>query len=244
MPSNPLSKNLTASAANFGKCEDCDLCAPSGKGLEPRINELELKDIESIIKSHNVCEKNHQLFKDGDVFQYIYVVHSGIFKSTIIDTDGRTRINHIYIPGEVIGLEAIHNNHYNATVSATDTASYCVIPYNPLLNLAKKHPQIQKHLLIMMSKKLNQCQVRLGDMPAKNKIARFIKLLSDRYRQRGFSGDRFHLPLSQRDMANYLGMAEETLSRILGNLSKKNILHHKNHQIVIADTVAFEALAE
>lgn len=222
----------------------CDRCAVSSLCLPTGLSKFELEDLESIITSSQIVDKNKKLFSLGENFKALYVVHSGMFKTTSIDENGRERILNFYLPGEIMGLDGIHIDTYKSTATALTMSSYCKIPYNSLLQVAEEYPVVQSNLLKIMSKELYSCKKNHIDIGSKAKLALFIKTISNRFKIRGYSDDEFFLPISQRDIASYLGMAEETLSRIFKKLQKMEVVEYKKHILTILNRELLDEIAD
>mgnify|MGYP002712075754 CR=1 FL=1 len=220
-------------------CGDCELCTKMEGDRRVRIHSTEIQAIETIIDSHIMIEKNQAVFEANSTFQNLYTVHSGMFKSVYLTQQGDERIVDIFIPGQVMGFDGIHEGKYKTTVKAVSSGSYCVIPFYPLQELAMKYKDIQNRVFKMLSEKIIQYEIVHSEYNAKQKLVSFIKEVSDLYYSRGFSASQFPFQISQRDLANYLGLAEETLSRTFTKLKKSNILALAEQQITIIDRAKF-----
>lgn len=209
------------------KCAVNSLCLPAG------LSSAELIELETVISSSKITDKNKCLFNCGENFNALYVVHSGMFKSAILDENGKEKIINFHLPGEFMGLDGIHSDTYQSTATALTMSSFCKIPYEGLLEVTEDCPVIQKNLMKLMSKELCSCKKNHLDLGSKAKLALFIKTMSERFKLRGYSEDEFFLPISQRDIANYLGMAEETLSRVFKKLQRLEAISYKKHIMMI-----------
>ncbi len=225
-------------------CGDCELCTQTVDNRRVRIQSSEIQAIESIIDSHIMIEKNQIVYEAGATFQNLFTVHSGMFKSVYLTQQGDERVVDIFIPGQIMGFDGIHKGKYKTTVKAVSSGSYCVIPFYPLQELAMKHRDIQTRLMKMMSEKIIQFEITHSEYNAKQKLVSFVKDVSDLYFSRGFSASQFPFQISQRDLANFLGLAEETLSRVFSKLKKDEILSLIDHQITIIDMPAFLHILE
>ena len=231
-------KQLLSAESRCQKCSVNSLCLPSG------LNKDELSELESVISSSQIVDKNKNLFNNGDMFNALYVVHSGMFKSTTIDENGKERIISFHLPGEIMGLDGIHSDLYQTSSTALTMSSYCKIPYRELMEVAEDHPIIQKNLLKVMSKEIYSCKKNHLDIGSKAKLALFIKTISQRFKLRGYSDSEFFLPISQRDIASYLGMAEETLSRIFKKLQNLEVVSYNKHILTILDKHLLHEIAD
>lgn len=228
--------NLLKINSHCEKCAVNSLCLPSGLTNE------ELEDLESVIVSSKIINKNQILFSLGQEFTSLCIVHSGMFKTSIVDETGKERIISFHLPGEIMGLDGIHSKVYQSTCTALTMSSFCRIPYNCLLEIAEDQPKIQRNLLNVMSKEIFNCKKNHLDIGSKAKLALFIKTISQRFKLRGYSDEEFFLPISQRDIASYLGMAEETLSRIFKKLQKQEVVKYNKHNLTILDKDQLSAI--
>lgn len=238
-PSSETNNNF-----NVNNCGDCELCTQLVDNRRVRIQSMEIAAIETIIDSHILVEKNQTIYESGQTFQNLYTVHSGMFKSVYTTQQGDERIVDVFIPGQIMGFDGIHGGHYKTTIKSLSSGSYCVIPYYPLQELAMKHRDIQNRLMKMMSAKIFQFEVTNSEYTAKQKLISIVKEISELYYSRGFSAKQFPFQISQRDLANYLGLAEETLSRAFSQLKKQDIMVLANQQITILDEQKFSEIIE
>jgi len=220
------------------KCSVNSLCLPTG------LDNSELQELESIISPSIITDKNKTLFSCGEKFKALYVVHSGMFKTTVIEENGKERIVSFHLPGEIMGLDGIHAKTYQSTSTALTMSSFCKLPFKDLLDVAEEYPIINKNLINVMSKEIYACKKNHLDIGSKAKLALFIRTLSQRFKTRGYSDTEFFLPISQRDIASYLGMAEETLSRIFKQLQKLEVVKYDKHILTILDAEELTDIAE
>lgn len=233
-------QNKKIDSAYQNNCGDCELCTHTVNRRRVRVDSEEILAIENIIQSHTQAEKSQIIYKTGQPFTHLFTVHSGMFKSIHTNNKGEERIVEIFIPGQVMGFDGIRDGRYKTTVKAIHSGSYCIIPYQQLNELAFKHKAIQDRLLKMMSEKILQFEISHSEFNAKQKLVHFIQGVSELYYSRGFSAKQFPFPVSQRDLANHLGLAEETLSRTFAKLKKDDVLMLKDHQITIFDLDALD----
>ena len=83
----------------------------------------------------------------------------------------------------------------------------------------------------------------LGQMRTEERLATFLSSLSERNKERGFSCTEFNLPMARHDLANYLGMAVETLSRMFSRLQDDGIIAVQHRLIKIEDMARLKQLA-
>ncbi len=215
------------------RCQSCslfELCMPMG------LAEGDLDKLDGIIKRRRPVEKGEYLYRAGDPFTSVYAVRSGSLKAFISTRDGRDQIISLHLPGELMGLDAISSNQHICSAMALETTSVCELPYEQLEALSLKIPGLQHHLLSLMSEEIhhNQCHMTiLARLPVDSRLASFLINLSGRYQTRGFSSTEFNLSMSRNDIANLLGMAVETVSRLFTQFQEQGLLQVERKHIKI-----------
>ncbi len=223
-------------------CQDCSLyrlCLPLG------LHRDDLLQLDKIIKRSQSYQRGQGLFDTNADFTSLYVVRSGSFKTTISASDGREQVTGFYFPGEFIGLDAIHLNAYQSNAVALESSTVCELPYDTLQDLGSNMPQFQLQLLTRISKELagdKSLMLLLGKKTSDEKFATYLLSLSRRFSDRGFSAHEFQLTMSRSDIANHLGLAVETVSRLFSRFQGKGLIAINGKVISITDKDQIEAL--
>jgi len=186
------------------------------------------------------------VYRTGDVFHSIFALRSGTCKSVAVCSDGHEKIIAFHLPGEMFGLTAITPGKYTYDVIAVDDSEVCAVPYSQLLTLSLKDPRLQQALFKVFSSAIGRHQgflERLEPLPAKARVVAWLLNLSERYGRCGYSPDQFPLAGTRIDAGSYLGLAHETVTRVLTRLSKAGIilLTEKNIQIKDRNLLMAEA---
>ena len=114
----------------------------------------------------------------------------------------------------------------------------CEIPFSQLETLSQQIPSLQHHFFRLMSNEIRadrELHMLLGKKSADDRVASLLLSLSARHQRRGLSDHRFRLPMSRYDIANYLGMAVETVSRIFTRFQQQQWLRVTGRDIEILD---------
>ena len=224
-------------------CQSCslyDLCLPMG------LETGDLDRLDSVIKRRQSVNKNNFLFRLGEPLKSIYAIRSGSFKTYLTNPDGTEQIVGFSLPGELLGMDAICDESHTCTAKALETSSVCEIPFERLESLARDIPNLHHQLLRLMSKEIQQDQnlmLLLAQMPAETRLASFILSMSERLNQRGYAAKEFNLSMSRGDIANLLGMAVETISRLLSNFQENDLLNVERKHITILNLDKLRKLA-
>lgn len=224
-------------------CQNCslyDLCLPMG------LETGDLDCLDNVIKRRQSINKNNFLFRLGDPLKSVYAIRSGSLKTYLINTDGNEQIVGFSLPGELLGMDAISENQHACTAKALETSSVCEIPFDRLESLARNIPNLQHQLFRLMSKEIQQDQnlmLLLAQMPAETRLASFLLGMSERLSKRGYAANEFNLSMSRGDIANLLGMAVETISRLLSHFQENGLLNVERKHITILDMDKLRQLA-
>jgi CRP/FNR family transcriptional regulator len=234
MPTRKLEKVVSLKDIKVA-CQECSLneiCLPVGMGHS------DLDRLDSIIERKRPMLRGDHLFRVGDPFQCLYAVRSGSLKTYATSEDGQEQVMGFHLPGELIGLDAIADNHHPLAAKALETTSICEIPFHDLETLSTQLPGLQRQLLRIMSKEIRddeQNMVILGQKSAEERLASFLIGLSNRFRRRGFSANQFNLSMSRSDIGNYLGLALETVSRLFTRFQNEGLLRVDRKHIELLD---------
>lgn len=223
--------NVTPLFNDLGKLEDeqvaCKECSLYRLCLPLGLHNNDLVKLDKIISRSKSYKRGESLFSDQDEFKSLFVVRSGSFKTTISMSNGRDQVTGFYFPGEFIGLDAIHHDSYQSTAKALESSAVCQLPYDSLQEIGNEMPQLQLQLLTRLSKELSgdkSLMLLLGKKTSDEKLATYLLSLSKRFKDRGFSATEFQLSMSRGDIANHLGLAVETVSRILSRFQEDKLI--------------------
>ncbi len=216
-------------------CQHCSLsalCIPNSLTRE----EMDIVDAE--IKRSRPLQKNGKLFETGDKFTSLYAVRSGAFKAFNIDAAGEEHVVGFFLPGELIGLDAIDGGSHPTSAKALESSTLCEIPFKQIEALSTKIHNLQSYMYRLLSKEIRQDQqlhLLLSKKTAEEKIGTFLLNLSGRYQDRQLSATLFRLPMARTDIANFLGLAVETVSRVLTRLHAQQVLKVDGKEVEILD---------
>ncbi|MSQ98635.1 MAG: cyclic nucleotide-binding domain-containing protein [Xanthomonadales bacterium] len=129
------------------RCALGELCLP--RGLSPD----EIQRFEQIVHRSRPIQPAEHLFRAGDEFRSVASVRTGCFKSYIVDHEGQEQVLGFHLPGEIIGLDAIHSQRHTANVVALDTSAVCGLTFESMSSLARQMPELQAELFRLMSQR-------------------------------------------------------------------------------------------
>ena len=222
----------------------CSTCAFSSACLAHGYDKLALHDLHVLVEHVGPFAEGQHLFREGDAFTAIAAVRAGTVKTYVVDHAGHEQVLGFHLPGELIGLSAISNARYPCNAVALDTVMLCRFSFPQLALLATRMPGLQEQLFRLLSQDIGKAALLAGDYSADERMAAFLVSLSRRYAARGFSPTRFHLIMGRTDMANYLRLAAETVSRVLRRFQDDGLVQVDRRELEIRDMDRLQELAK
>lgn len=226
---------------NCASCSLHELCFPAG------INDTDLESLDRVVAERRRVERGQYLYLPGQPYSSLYVVRFGSFKSVANLSDGDEQIIGFHLTGELLGLDALGPGKHQAAAQALEVSSVCEVPYDQLERIATAVPGLQRQLLNMVSRELNQEQnhlVLITRKSARARLATFLLGYAKRLEARDQRTDEFTLSLSRYDLANYLGLAVETVSRLFTSFRDEGLLRVERRRIGILDLAALKRESE
>ena len=221
----------------------CSTCAFSRACLSQGMDKASLRDLHMLVEHVGPLHAGEHVFREGDPFDAIAAVRAGTVKTYVIDSEGREHVLGFHLPGEVIGLDAIDGERYPCDAVALDTVMLCRFSFPKISVLATRVPGLQRQLFRLLSRDIGRAALLAGDWSADQRMAAFLIGVSRRLAARGFSPRRFQLTMPRTDIANYLRLAPETVSRVLKRFQDDGLLRVDRRELELLDRDALEALA-
>ncbi len=215
-----------------GACTLAQLCLPVG------IDEAGLTLLDHAIRRHRPIRRRSLLFQAGQPFRSLYAVRSGSVKTFLPAADGGERITGFRLPGELLGLDAIHSGRHPCAARALESTSVCELPFERFESLCGDVPTLLRRMLRIMSQEILQEEgllAQISNRSGEQRLVAFLLNLSARFRRRGFSAREFNLSMSRADIGNYLGLAKETVSRLFARLQAEGLIQVAGRQVRLLD---------
>lgn len=186
------------------------------------------------------------LFVEGAHPEALYIVRFGTFKSLRVAEDGYEQVFGFSGPADVIGFEGVAMGWHPASVIALEDAAVHTLPAGMLDDLRHQVPALDHALQRALGRQLAR-RADLADLmaavAAEVRLARFLVQSSARAAEAGRSPRRLRLPMSRRDIASYLGVAHETVSRAFGALAHAGLVQVNNRDVDVLDMAGLETCA-
>jgi CRP/FNR family transcriptional regulator, nitrogen fixation regulation protein len=155
--------------------------------------------------------RNSEIFGENEPAEYLYKVLSGSVRTYKILSDGRRQVGGFYLAGEIFGLE--FGSEHTLSAEAITDAKVLVIKRSALNGLASRDAAIAQQLYTLTGRELRRAQARtlLLIKSAQERVASFLLEMAER----AAASNAIELPMSRQDIADYLGLTIETVSRTL-----------------------------
>ena len=202
----------------------CDTCKAREFSACAPLTAEEQKRLAAIMRTVDV-EPHYTIFNEDDPAEFVYNVTAGTVKVYKLLGDGRRQITGFLFAGDFLGLT--HNESYAYSAEALAPTTLCRFPRRKLEVLLDEMPNLEQRLLAMASHELAAAQdqmVLLGRKSARERVVSFILMLSNSAARHGRPSDPVFLPMSRSDIADYLGLTVETVSRTLTRLRKQGLI--------------------
>jgi len=199
-----------------------------------------------ISKQRRVFRRGEILFHAGQPFSYVCAIRSGSVKSYLCSEEGEAQVTGFWFAGELLDLNGIHHDSRACVVEALETTSVCELPTDFLQQLLAEVPAARLEMLKNMSAQVHSAEELIRVIETKRtdqRLAVFLLEMSRRAGLRGLSDQKIRLTMSHTDLASFLGMARETLSRALSRFDTEGTVAGRGEVILIKDPGALRALA-
>lgn len=227
--------------------QSCADCALSQLCLPASIGGTDLERLDAVVRQHMPLDRGETLFREGSMHPSLFVVRSGSLKTFVSLPEGDTQILGFHIAGELVGLDGLAGNRHQCTAEALERSSLCEVPFALLSDVAAKVPGLQRQLFRVMSREFGREQlhpVMMGRKQAMSRLAIFLRSLSERLAGIGHDPHELTLSMSRQELANFLGLVIETVSRLFSRLQAQGVLLVDRRRVRILDPAALAVLAE
>ncbi|MET0106737.1 MAG: Crp/Fnr family transcriptional regulator [Sedimenticola sp.] len=226
---NPSNKQQS----ECNKCNSHSCCI--GDGLTPE----QFSSLEKIIHLRGPFQPGETIFKMEDPFKSLYIVRSGSVKTEGIMSNGTQLVEGFYFAGDIFGLEAIGDSHYRHDAVALEPTWVCTLPYAQLETLCSFTPRLQHRLFNLLGQKIRQTNSIIGRgryRKADERALFFLECLYKRNIGKKDGGrENIRLPMTKGDIASYLALCPESLSRSLRKLEDRGIIQNHKNAIEVLD---------
>ena len=191
--------------------------------------------------------RGEALFNAGDGFTAFYTVRVGFFKSCMVDAEGREQVTGFFMVDDLLGLDGAAAGRHVVSVLALEDSEVLIMPFAAFEEASRDNVSLQHALNAALAGQIVHDQshmIVLGAMAARERVAAFLIGLSRRFVARGYSASDFHLRMTRREIASYLGLKLETVSRLFSLFAQEALIEVDGRHLRIVDAAGLERLVK
>jgi len=241
MPASNSAIDLNQVRRQCARCDLRDLCLPAG------LDGADIDRVDQMVADRTSLAAGRTLYHAGAPFRAIYVIKSGSFKTQTVSEGGELQVLGFHLPGEIMGFDALATERHQCEAEALEASSVCRLPYAELERICTAVPGLQRQFMRLVSQEIgddHDHMAMMGRNQAISRLALFLHSLSKRQARLSRSAEQLTLTMSRADLANYLGLVLETVSRLFGRLQEMGLIEVRRRQITILDMQRLKALGD
>jgi len=225
------------------ECQRCglyELCRVAG--LESDSPSL----LDKLVSRREEVATGTQLMRAGHTMDEIIAVRAGAFKASVKLAGDEEQVVSFVMPGELMGLEVLAGSQYPYTIEALVPSSICRFRLSRLHLLEHRMGEFQQQMIRALGYQNRialGAPLMMGARTAEQRMALFLLGLSSRLSEHGFQGLHFRLPMSRHCIANYLGLAMETVSRVFKRFHARGLIAVRAREVSLVDVPQLREVA-
>jgi len=216
------------------KINPCKSCPTRTLCLASGLEGTALDSLADCVKPSAPLGKGRRLYREGNDADRCYVVRSGVFKTFTMTPAGDEYVTGFHYPGELLGVTGQASGRHVDSAVALETSTACRVRLDNMATLWEVGggPALLR-MLGQSGRAAAGEHINLGQVRADARVAGYLLQLSRKQRQMGLDRLILHTPMSRTDLANFLGMTLESLSRVVGRFSKAGLITSTRGEIVL-----------
>lgn len=236
----------------MNSCTDC--CSCKHKYCARKVSlfsSLSKEDLEMVINliTKKSFDKSTTIFSEGEIFDKLFIINHGSIKVYKYTKDGKEQILYILKEGDFLGdLNLLKKDTFKFSAAALEPTKMCIIHKDDFDALIKTNPNISIKVLEYAHDRITSLENLIQTLTTKDVEVRLASLLLNLSKAFGVNtskGIEIILPLTREDMANFIGVTRETISRKLSYFQSENIIEiFENRLIIIKDINTLNQLSE
>lgn len=239
---NPLDAARRMTREALGEGEVCGACGSRVAGLCRPLDAASLDDVLAETEQFALAPR-HMLFNEGDRAGHVFTLVHGTAKLTRLLPDGREQVLGFRFAGDVVGYTGA--DHYPFAAQLLTAGQVCRLDRRKLDGLLRRYPALERRLLDLCMQELAATQdqlVTVGRRTAEARVAAFLLSLAEAGRRRNQAGAVLDMPMTRSDIADFLGLTLETVSRTLTAFRRRGWVREPGHARI--ELVRRDALME
>lgn len=207
-------------------------------------------DMEALQAHLPVTRRKHAagqyLFRAGQAFRALHLVHAGSYKTCELADDGREKVTAFKMRGELVGAESIGLDTHACDAIALEDSETWELPYPAVMKAAAQLPWLQGQIHAALAAEIRcdrNWMLLLATLAAEPRVAAFLMHMAAKQARLGYSARHFILRMSRLDIASFLAIKHETVSRALSHLADLNYISVQRREVRVLDEDGLRGMA-
>lgn len=199
-------------------------------------------DIEQLQRHMFVAQRKlrsgQYVYRNGQPFHALYLVHAGFLKTCELSEDGREQVTGFRMRGDLLGVESIGLTTHGCDAVALDDSVVWELPYPPVLEACQHVPELQARLAAALAEEIRRDRgwmLTIGTLSAEHRVGAFLLDFAGRMARLGFSARHFILRMGRADIASFLALKHETVSRALSHMERLGYISVLRREVKLLD---------
>lgn len=208
--------------------------APTQESIEDLVKGLKLQ--------RRIMHPKQHVFRAGQPQQSLYFINSGVFKTSLLATDGREKITGFRMRGDLLGLDSLGMSTHACDAISLDIGEIWELP---CAQLCAQIPDFQNRLTVALASEIRRdwrWMLAVATLSAEQRVVAFLLDLAARLERLGYSSKQMLLRMSRSDVGNFLSMQLETVVRALSKLQASGLIAIDGREIRIQDRIGLQAI--
>lgn len=225
----------------------CSDCESRSMGILCNLEDHVLEKLNQH-KTSNRYQKGQIIFYEGNQAFGLYGVYSGRVKLYKTGIEGRRQIVRICGPGDILGYRALFAGEpYHATAESLEDSTICCIDKGVFFSVIGENPRFAVDLLKKLSVELRGAEnlaASIAHRPVRQRMAELLLMLQETYGKPQKKGVCIHLELTREEMAEMIGVTQETAIRLLSEFKKSGYISVEERTITVLNSKSLLDAAE
>jgi CRP/FNR family transcriptional regulator len=186
------------------------------------------------------------LYHAGQPFRALFYIKAGFLKTIELADDGRDQVTGFRMHGDFLGIDSIGLKAYAGSVLSMEYGEAWELPYPAVLQACREVPELHASLTAALAEEIRNdhaWMLAIGTLNAEQRVAAFLLDVARRYARLGYSARHFILRMRRTDMASFLALKHETVSRAMSRLGELNLISFERREVHLLDDNGLRLLA-
>lgn len=240
-----MSKSDTTGSSRLFPVLTCKSCIVQRQCFPHGLSGPEIEQFEQLVGRRRRVLRGQFAYRAHDECTKLFIIRMGSFKTVRVSTHGGMDVIAFHHVGDLLGMESASHTHYDVDAIALEDSQICEVSFHGLEYLSRKIPSLQHQILRRLSNEVTSMQQQslLLKSRSEQRFASFLLDLSRISSRCGHSANDFSLRMSRTDIGLFLGLTNESMSRLITRFRKAGLIEVSVRHVHVLALHALEELA-